>query len=318
MIIATVEIIAISHQSAENWAVFSATAIERGEDGGETRGNTCTCSGVLPVMSHIGDRVEISGTRVQTAKYGQQVKCSKILPVAPDINHEAGVIKLLCRLRGVGEATAKRFYAEHGADSIDDALCNLSLLVKPEFALDEIEKLQMLVMGFEHFVYLLGIGLTNKQADTIYREYGAETTAKVRENAYILTEIHGLGFLKVDKIAIKAGIAINNPARTQACIKYCLQDSQLNGGNTSVRGWALAKLVAGQLHDSAMKSMVKDLHLCPDEKEVRSQAYLLAESGAIVIQDGKVYDRDLYDCEGLIFDALNQRTVPVHPEITVF
>lgn len=47
---------------------------------------------------------------------------------------------------------------------------------------------------------------------------------KVRENPYILTEIDGFGFSKVDEIALKMGIKEDSPKRILSCIFYCLEE----------------------------------------------------------------------------------------------
>ncbi|ALA47828.1 AAA family ATPase [Brevibacillus laterosporus] len=57
---------------------------------------------------------------------------------------------------------------------------------------------------------------------------------KIRENPYILTEIDGYGFKKVDDLALLMGVEKNSPHRILSCIEYVL-DEQANNGHSWMR-----------------------------------------------------------------------------------
>lgn len=57
---------------------------------------------------------------------------------------------------------------------------------------------------------------------------------KIRENPYILTEIDGYGFKKVDELALLLGVKKNSPHRILSCIEYVLEE-QANNGHSWMR-----------------------------------------------------------------------------------
>jgi len=238
-----------------------------------------------------------------------QVKCHKIIPSEPDLVTDDGLTKLFCRLKGIGEKKAAVFVKacrEKSIDPLGAAIADVCLVgVKEIDADDETKKLEKMVKSYEHLVYLLGIGLTDNQANKVYDHYEDKSTEVISQNPYnIMGVISGIGFLIADSIALKAGVTAGNPSRTQACIRYCLTDSKTNGGNTYIRGWELTKLVASQLRESAIKARADGIDEIPDAEAVRSQVYLLEQSGKVIIEGAKVYDRFLRDSEQTILDSL--------------
>lgn len=303
-ITAKVKIDTIQFRSAEGWAVFTATNPETG--------NTLTCTGTLPTMVDVDSLVTVTGHKVMKDGYGEQFACDVIVPDKPDMSSDAGIVKILCRLKGIGESKAGAFVRsarEKGKDPLAWAMDDIRAVgVKEEFAQEETDKLSLMSEAFDSLVYMLGIGLTDKQANKIYLHFRSRNKVpedELNENPYqIMGIIHGMGFLTVDKIAFKAGISAGNSARTQACIRYCLQDSTVNGGNTFMRGWELTKVVTSQLMDSATAALAGELDTIPDENGVRSQVYLLEQGGGVFIEDGKVYDSHLRGCEEIILESL--------------
>lgn len=55
---------------------------------------------------------------------------------------------------------------------------------------------------------------------------------KVRANIYVLTEVSGFGFSKIDKYAMNRGDDPNSPKRIKACIDYILKDAGNTNGHT--------------------------------------------------------------------------------------
>ena len=80
-------------------------------------------------------------------------------------------------------------------------------------------------------VFLQSYGVTPKQALKIYRVFGNDAIAKVRQNPYVLSEeVPSIGFKTADGIARNLGIEIDSPFRIQSGIthivnEYCAQGS---------------------------------------------------------------------------------------------
>lgn len=261
-------------------------------------GNTPTpCTGTLADMVEVGTEVTCTGI-MENGKFGRQLKCESIVPAAPDVSTEAGVIKLLQRLPGIGPKKAAQAIQAHGHEEAWRLACTdpVQIGVRPEEVEEAIAVTATLLESYDATVYLLGIGLTDYQAGTIYRRYGRETIKVVSENPYQMTEIDGMGFITVDKIALKAGVSVGNPARIAACVKYVLDDSASNGGNIWHNGWSLADIVLETLTATAIKAEVP-MHGAPDVSEVRKQVHFLAAEGKVVVEKGRVFSVDLLNAE---------------------
>ena len=69
-----------------------------------------------------------------------------------------------------------------------------------------------------------GSASTSGASAKIYRQYGANTVAVVKENPYRLCDdIFGIGFLKADDIARKVGVPRDSPQRARAGLEHVLR-----------------------------------------------------------------------------------------------
>lgn len=283
--IITGEISGIKFRNSEGWAVFSL------------HGQKLSFTGTLAEMIEVGTEVSCTGT-IETSKFGRQMKCEQIVPSAPDIATDAGVVKLLQRLPGIGPKKAMQAVMQHGhKEAWAYALTDPEKIGVPAAQADAAKELAGgLLESYEITVYLLSIGLTDHQAATIYKTFGSESKEIVANNPYRLIEIDGFGFLTTDKIALKAGVSVGNPARIAACILYVLDDSATNGGHVWHSGWTLSETVLETLTQTAMKSEVS-LSGMPDIEQIRQQVKFLCTENKVAIDKGKVFSRELLNAE---------------------
>ena len=74
-------------------------------------------------------------------------------------------------------------------------------------------------------LFLAEHGISSGRAIRIYRTYGHESIAKIKENPYRLADdIRGIGFKTADELAGKLGIDRNSPFRARAAVQYTLQE----------------------------------------------------------------------------------------------
>jgi len=264
-------------QNSEKWSVFKL-------EGGQS------CTGTLADICSIGTDVECVGTFVDS-KFGKQFKCVQIIPILPDITTDNGVIKLLQRLPGIGPKKARVAVDEHGAQEAwtlaqaDPGLIGVSL-ASCDKAMDIARNL---IGNFEALNYLLGIGLTDNQAQLIIDRFGDSAIKVVSEDPYsLIGNIEGFAFLTVDKIALKSGVGVGARSRVNACILHCLLDSELNGGHVYLWGRDLCGIVISNLVESAKKAEVP-LEGLPVYQDVRNAVYWLEDEGAVVIKKGMVF-----------------------------
>ncbi len=79
-------------------------------------------------------------------------------------------------------------------------------------------------------LFLAEHGISSGRAVRIYRTYGQESIAKIKENPYRLADdIRGIGFKTADELAAKMGIDRNSPYRAGAAVQYTLQELASQG-----------------------------------------------------------------------------------------
>jgi len=206
---------------------------------------------------------------------------------------------------GIGPRKASLAVEQHGPEEAWRLACETpgKIGVRPEQA-DEAKAIaNSLLSSYEATVYLLGLGLTDYQAGKIYRHYGADTIEVVSKTPYRLTEIEGFGFLTVDKIALKAGISVSNPARIAACVLYVLDDGASASGHIYHNGWGLCDIVIETLTSTAMKAEVPIAEM-PGKKEVRKIIYWLGAEGKVVVRNQRVFSRRLIEAEEKILSFM--------------
>lgn len=84
----------------------------------------------------------------------------------------------------------------------------------------------------EALVELSQYGITYKMIKKLIAHFNgsaALVVQKVKENPYVLCEVNGLGFLKVDEYALRMSIVKDSPYRIDAAIEYTLQQEESNG-----------------------------------------------------------------------------------------
>ena len=287
----------IKFRNSENWSVFTI------------HGQAMGFTGILPAMCEVGSDVECEGEEDQ-GKYGRQLKCSRIVPITPDVSTDAGVIKILQRLPGIGPAKAQKAVETYGAaEAWRLAKSDPERIgVNSFFAAQAKEKALSLVGSYDTTIYLLSIGLTGYQAAKIYDIYKDAAVQVVSQTPYDLTDVEGFGFRTVDLIALKAGISPGNTARVNACILYLLNDSSDTSGHIWHRGFDLLDTVLETLTETAQKAEVPLAGL-PGKDDIRKAIHFLAAEGAVYVEKGRVYSVELLRAEQMVIDFVGMEVV---------
>lgn len=119
----------------------------------------------------------------------------------------SGDVKLISTVKGIGEKTAFKIIEKYN-HSVTDV--NAFLILREEFGLTDlaVKKLQ------EKFF----------STDTII--------SKIKQNPYELMCVDGYGFKKCDTLALKSGIPKNSKFRVKAFVKFFLEETANNEGNS--------------------------------------------------------------------------------------
>jgi len=290
----TGEIATVSFRNSSNWTVFSVL------DNSNDHPTKINCTGILATICDVGSTVTCHGKMVGS-QHGEQLKCTQIVPVAPDLDTEAGVIKLLQRLPGLGPKKAGDAVAEFGPK-----LAWLCALNHPSplgvGTINQAEKViniaNSMVQNYDAIVYLLGLGITDNKTNSIIEKYGPEQAIKIVSTSpyQLIEDIDGFGFRIVDGIALKAGMPPGSEARTMACVMFCLSSGEKNGGHVWFWGSQLTEIAETELKESAMNNDVP-LQGLPGYDEIRKCIYNLQHERKVIVTNGKVFSRELLEAE---------------------
>ena len=177
-----------------------------------------------------GEHVEASGRWVLDRQHGQQFKANELKTTHPA--SAEGIEKYLASgaIRSVGPKLAAKIvslYKERTLEILEN-YADMLLHIKGIGS----ERLRRIRESWHEqkevrkiMLFLTEHGIASGRAVRIYRTYGHEAIAKIKENPYQLADdIRGIGFKTADELATKLGIDRNSPYRARAAVQYTLQD----------------------------------------------------------------------------------------------
>jgi exodeoxyribonuclease V alpha subunit len=278
----------ITYQSAESQYTVARLEVENSP-------SVAIVGGIYPVRE--GEEIRVSGSWNLHPRYGMQLKVEQWEKIEPATIE--GIEKYLgCGfIKGIGPAFARRLVTAFGLET-------LTVLSREPHRLLDVPGIgparakRITDIWSEHhgmrevLVFLQGHGLTSNLALKIYRAYGQETAARVKENPYQMAEdVYGIGFVLADRIAGRFGISRDSPYRIRAGILHLLQKSADEGHC--------------YLPSETLKNHVVSL-LEVDFEAVEEGIKKLAAGGEIVLDHNpeevlpRVYSRRLYEAEGRV------------------
>jgi exodeoxyribonuclease V alpha subunit len=193
-----------------------------------------TLVGHTPTVSP-GEYASASGSWITDREHGRQFR-AVFVKIAPP-NTLSGIERYLGSgmVKGIGPVYAGRLVKAFGAGVFD-------VIEQSPARLREIEgigevRAKKITSGWadqkiirEIMVFLHAHGVSTSRAVRIFKTYGQDAIAVVRENPYRLaSDIRGIGFLSADTIAQKIGIAKDSPLRAQAGVSYALAEASSEG-----------------------------------------------------------------------------------------
>ena len=188
---------------------------------------------IFPVSE--GEEIKVTGAWKRHPRYGLQFQVDQWHKVDPATLE--GIEKYLGSgmIKGIGPTYAKRLVGAFGLDTLR-VLSEEPLRILEVDGIGEVRARRIMQAWQEQrgmqdvMVFLQGHGVGASLALRIYRVFGADTIARVRENPYALArEVHGIGFLLADRIAGHIGIRGDFPLRVQAGVLHILRESAERG-----------------------------------------------------------------------------------------
>ena len=173
---------------------------------------------------HEGSHIEAQGSYVNHPKFGKQFSAASIhetLPENPSAIEEylsSGIVS------GIGERTAEKIVAIFGDQTFRQLVedhekvakdagvpAAKTLLLKNHLIESQASR--------DSIKTLIHAGLSLKQAQKIFQQYGERTQKILESDPYRLArEVRGIGFNLADRLALSLGLKKNSPQRIKAGI----------------------------------------------------------------------------------------------------
>lgn len=187
-----------------------------------------TVVGMAPTISP-GEYIEGTGHWVTDRTHGLQFKTTQLRVVPPTT--QEGIERYLGSgmVKGIGPHFARKLVQAFGAevfDVIEQTPKRLQELdgIGPKRAASVVGAWAAQKVIRDIMVFLHSHGVGTARAVRIYKTYGTDAIARVRENPYRLAlEIHGIGFKTADALAQRLGIPREALIRAQAGVRHVLQ-----------------------------------------------------------------------------------------------
>ena len=164
-----------------------------------------------------GESIRAVGHWIRHEQYGLQFSATTIAHSSP--TSPAGIIRFLSSgvIRGVGPVNAKRIVDHFGAETLN-VLSHHSARLEEVAGIGRVTRERIKKSWDEQqgmrdvMIFLQASGIGAATAARIYKKYGENTEALVRENPYRLCyDIWGIGFKKADAIALNLGVEKSYP-----------------------------------------------------------------------------------------------------------
>jgi len=245
--------------------------------------------------ANVGSVLLAEGNWKIDAKYGRQFVADSWEETMPATIY--GIEKYLGSglIKGVGPKFAKRIVQKFGTDTLEIIETDIRRLLEVEGI--GRKRVGQIAESWERqkeiknvMLFLQEHGVSTSYAAKIYRQYGNESIAIVRENPFRLADdIWGIGFRTADQIAQKLGVGKEAFVRLRSGIMYALSDLA-EEGHVYGEKYQLARHAAELLEAEessvimTMDQMIKDKDLIQEEKirfqeevgdEVRTDAIYL-------------------------------------------
>ncbi len=269
-----------------------------------------------------GESLRLQGGWVKDRKWGKQFKADSYMTVKPSTF--TGIEKYLASglVHGIGKELARRLVQHFGLDTlevIDRAPGRLSEVAGiGKVRIERITKAWKEQREIRDvMVFLQSHGVSTTYAIKIYKLYGGDAIAQVRENPYQLArDVRGIGFASADAIARHLEIAADSPQRAAAGLMHVLRQAADRGHVYMARSRLVEKTselleVAAELIAPALDGLIEDGEMTAVAEPPISEAADLKDS-AIYLKPLEVAERGVAE---LVRSLTAQGSLPLRIDV---
>ena len=239
------------------------------------------------------------GETTNHPKYGFQFKVNyyeKLIPEEKD-----SIITFLSSgiFPGVGVKTATKVVEKLGDNTLDLILEDYNnLLMIPSIKEEKAKMIYDILyneqLSYKTVLYLEEKGFSVSDSVKIYEIYKEKTIEVIENNIYdVISKVSGIGFLTIDRIALKLGIEKDDERRILSCILYAMYDLCLTTGNTYA-----------SFNEIYLKTY-KYLDINIDISTFEYYILKLNKSNDVIILDDKYILKNIYDVETSISNKIS-------------
>lgn len=234
------------------------------------------------------------GQMVEHPKYGMQFSVSSYERCKPE--EKDAIVEFLTSglFKGIGEKKAKSIVDVLGKDTLQVILENPNnLILIPGITKNNVDtlhhKLKEYEASYETVLYLANLGFSTKEAMLIYHYYKERVKEIIEEDIYQLEySIYELHFKRIDRIALKNGMAKNTFVRVRAAILYIMEEVSNTYGHSYF------------YYDEVLDYLPRVLMVSVTSDEYQGAMESLIQDKMIICKEDRYYLKEMWEAETLI------------------
>ncbi len=246
----------------------------------------------------IDEAYSFTGEIVNHPKYGLQFQVTNYEKLKPI--DKVGIIEFLSSdlFPGVGKTLATSIIETLGTDALNKIIDTPEVLMNvPKLSNKKatviIENLKKYEESNTIYIHLTEIGFNIKEAMCIYNRYKKMTLDIINNNIYqIINSEDEISFLKVDQVALREGIDVQDKNRIKACIIYIMENLVYSNGDTYLE------------YIDIIKNVENYLKLELNGNYFIDYLYELEKENKIIKYNEHYYLSDLFKAENYVCDKI--------------
>ena len=234
------------------------------------------------------------GQMVEHPKYGMQFSVTSYERCKPE--EKDAIVEFLTSglFKGIGEKKAKAIVDVLGKDTLQIILENPdNLILIPGITKTNIDtlhnKLKEYESSYETVLYLSNLGFSTRDSMLIYNYYKDRVKEVIEEDIYQLEySIYELNFKKIDRIALKNGMAKDSFVRVKAAILYIMEEVSNTYGHSYF------------YYDEIFQYLPRVLLISISDEAYRKAMESLIVDLMVVNKEDRYYLKEMWEAETLI------------------
>jgi exodeoxyribonuclease V alpha subunit len=275
--------------------------------GGGPRKGLVTIKGTFPAVAE-GETIAVLGQFEDDDRYGEYFGVKEFAGHVLKTKPQLAAYFAGDRFKGLDKELGKRAVEHFGVDIFDILDADVNRIsevsgVGPKLAERFIASYQTGRTEMKRLADLLALGLTDSEARAALEQFGNDAHVIVKAEPYCLIKIEGIGFRKADVIAIRMGMAVDDPRRVKAVLEYCADNAQ-SMGHCFLEYFDLCRQVDKLTNDSIRRSLLT------------AAMDALVKDGVLIREGTRVYHTDLYHCEKAV--AAKLKELLTYPKLPIY